>query len=104
MSDPVTNDLIIRAERLTLRFGGVVSLRDVSIEMRRDEILAVIGPNGAGKTSLFNSLSGVYQPQEGSITFTSRDGNSLSVIGKKAYQIAQAGVSRTFQASRLFSA
>lgn len=104
MSDPVTNDLIIRAEQLTLRFGGVVSLRDVSIEMRRDEILAVIGPNGAGKTSLFNSLSGVYQPQEGSITFTSRDGNSLSVIGKKAYQIAQAGVSRTFQASRLFSA
>jgi branched-chain amino acid transport system ATP-binding protein len=104
VSDPVTNDLIIRAERLTLRFGGVVSLRDVSIEMRRDEILAVIGPNGAGKTSLFNSLSGVYQPQEGSITFTSRDGNSLSVIGKKAYQIAQAGVSRTFQASRLFSA
>jgi branched-chain amino acid transport system ATP-binding protein len=98
------SDLIIRAENLTLRFGGVVSLRDVSIEMRRGEILAVIGPNGAGKTSLFNSLTGVYQPQEGTITFLARDAAPLSVIGKKAHQIAQAGVSRTFQASRLFSA
>jgi branched-chain amino acid transport system ATP-binding protein len=97
-------DLIIKAEHLTLRFGGVVSLRDVSIEMRRGEILAVIGPNGAGKTSLFNSLTGVYQPQEGSINFMAAGAPALSVIGKKAYQIAQAGVSRTFQASRLFMA
>jgi branched-chain amino acid transport system ATP-binding protein len=104
VSDQVTPDLIIRAEKLMLRFGGVVSLRDVSFEMRRGEILAVIGPNGAGKTSLFNSVTGVYQPQEGSITFMARDAGPLSVIGKKAHQIAQAGVSRTFQASRLFSA
>jgi branched-chain amino acid transport system ATP-binding protein len=104
MTDEPTTDLIIRAENLTLRFGGVVSLRDVSIKMRRGEILAVIGPNGAGKTSLFNSLTGVYQPQEGTITFLPRDGQPLSVIGKKAHQIARAGVSRTFQASRLFSA
>jgi branched-chain amino acid transport system ATP-binding protein len=97
-------DLIIKAEDLTLRFGGVVSLRDVSFEMRRNEILAVIGPNGAGKTSLFNSLTGVYQPQEGVITFKARNGEPISVIGKKAYKIAQAGVSRTFQASRLFNA
>jgi branched-chain amino acid transport system ATP-binding protein len=100
----MTTDLILKAETLTLRFGGVVSLRDVSLEMRRGEILAVIGPNGAGKTSLFNSLTGVYQPQEGTITFNARDAAPLSVIGKKAYQIAQAGVSRTFQASRLFNA
>src|SRR5579863_8329471 len=72
--------------------------------MRRGEILAVIGPNGAGKTSLFNSLTGVYQPQEGSIWFMARDASPLSVIGKKTHRIAQAGVSRTFQASRLFSA
>jgi branched-chain amino acid transport system ATP-binding protein len=100
----VGNDLIIKADHLTLRFGGVVSLRDVSFEMRRGEILAVIGPNGAGKTSLFNSLTGVYQPQEGNIMFSARDKAQLSVIGKKAYRIAQAGVSRTFQASRLFMA
>src|SRR3984957_12314471 len=97
-------DLIFHAESLTLRFGGVVSLRDVSLDMRRGEILAVIGPNGAGKTSLFNSLTGVYQPQEGSITFRAAGAAPLSVIGKKAYRIAQAGVSRTFQASRLFMA
>ena len=54
---------------MTLRFGGVVSLNDVSLHQNRGEILAVIGPNGAGKTSLFNSLTGVYQPQEGTITF-----------------------------------
>jgi branched-chain amino acid transport system ATP-binding protein len=98
------DDLIIKAEHLTLRFGGVISLRDVSFEMRRGEILAVIGPNGAGKTSLFNSLTGVYQPQEGTITFSPLDRAPLNVIGKKAYRLSQAGVSRTFQASRLFTA
>ena len=89
---------------ITLRFGGVVSLRNVSMHMNRGEILAVIGPNGAGKTSLFNSLTGVYQPQEGQIDFTDRNGRTISVIGKKTHRIARAGVSRTFQASRVFSA
>ncbi|MFZ1063064.1 MAG: ABC transporter ATP-binding protein [Acidimicrobiales bacterium] len=100
----MTVDELIRVQDVTLRFGGVVSLREVSLEMRRGEILAVIGPNGAGKTSLFNSITGVYQPQEGSITFSSSKAPPLSVIGKKTHRIAQAGVSRTFQASRLFSA
>ncbi|MHB8826573.1 MAG: ABC transporter ATP-binding protein [Acidimicrobiales bacterium] len=95
---------IFEVRNVTLRFGGVVSLNDVSLEMRRGEILAVIGPNGAGKTSLFNSLTGVYQPQEGSITFTGRDGKALSIIGQKAHRVANAGVARTFQASRMFSA
>jgi branched-chain amino acid transport system ATP-binding protein len=100
----VSDDLLINVEHVTLRFGGVVSLKDVSLEMRRGEILAVIGPNGAGKTSLFNSVTGVYQPQEGTITFSSGKNPPLSVIGKKTHRLAQAGVSRTFQASRLFSA
>ncbi len=100
----MSDDLLISVENVTLRFGGVVSLRDVSLEMRRGEILAVIGPNGAGKTSLFNSITGVYQPQEGTITYFSRTAPPLKVIGKKTYRIAQLGVSRTFQASRLFSA
>ena len=95
---------IFEVRDVTLRFGGVVSLNDVSLDMRRGEILAVIGPNGAGKTSLFNSLTGVYQPQEGTITFTGRDGKSMSVIGKKAFRVSNAGVARTFQASRMFSA
>ena len=91
-------------KNVTLRFGGVTSLNNVTMEHRRGEILAVIGPNGAGKTSLFNSLTGVYRPQEGSITFD-RDGSTpLSVIGKKAHRVASAGVARTFQASRMFPA
>jgi branched-chain amino acid transport system ATP-binding protein len=100
----VDTDLIFQVDHVTLRFGGVVSLNDVSLEMRRGEILAIIGPNGAGKTSLFNSLTGVYQPQDGSITFTGRDGRPMHIIGRKPYRISAAGVARTFQASRMFSA
>lgn len=89
---------------VTLRFGGVTSLNNVSMHHNRGEILAVIGPNGAGKTSLFNSLTGVYAPQEGTIVFD-RDGSSpLSVIGKKPHRVSAAGVARTFQASRMFPA
>jgi branched-chain amino acid transport system ATP-binding protein len=98
------SDLIFDVEHVTLRFGGVISLNDVSLHQDRGEILAVIGPNGAGKTSLFNSLTGVYQPQDGTITFVGKNGKPLSIIGKKAYRMANAGVARTFQASRMFSA
>lgn len=97
-------DKIFDVQNVTLRFGGVVSLSDVSLFQNRGEILAVIGPNGAGKTSLFNSLTGVYQPQEGTITFLGRDAKPISIIGKKAYRVSAAGVARTFQASRMFSA
>ena len=97
-------DKIFDVDRVTLRFGGVVSLNDVTLHQQRGEILAIIGPNGAGKTSLFNSLTGVYQPQEGSVTFCAQPGESFDVIGKKAHRVAKAGVARTFQASRMFSA
>src|SRR3954467_9534834 len=73
--------------------------------MRRGEILAVIGPNGAGKTSLFNSLTGVYTPQEGEILLSARTGDSpVSVIGKKTHVVNGLGVARTFQNIRLFPA
>jgi branched-chain amino acid transport system ATP-binding protein len=98
------SDMIFNVEHVTLRFGGVISLNDVSLHQDRGEILAVIGPNGAGKTSLFNSLTGVYQPQEGTITFVGKNGKPVSIIGRKAYRMANAGVARTFQASRMFSA
>lgn len=97
-------DHIFDVEHVTLRFGGVVSLNDVSLYQQRAEILAIIGPNGAGKTSLFNSLTGVYQPQEGTITFAGRDGKKISLIGRKPHRVANLGVARTFQASRMFSA
>ena len=100
-----TTDLIFDVEHVTLRFGGVVSLNDVSMQMRRGEILAVIGPNGAGKTSLFNSLTGVYTPQEGTITVSARQGDApVSVLGKKTHTVNHLGVARTFQNIRLFPA
>ena len=95
---------IFDVNNITLRFAGVVSLSGVSMHQKRGEILAVIGPNGAGKTSLFNSLTGVYQPQEGQILLNRREQDALSIIGKKPHKISTSGVARTFQASRMFNA
>jgi branched-chain amino acid transport system ATP-binding protein len=97
-------DAVIEVERVTLRFGGVTSLADVSLYQLRGEILAVIGPNGAGKTSLFNCLTGVYQPQEGSIVFNGADGARRPIVGRKPHRVNQLGIARTFQTSRLFNA
>jgi branched-chain amino acid transport system ATP-binding protein len=100
-----STDVVFDIEHVTLRFGGVVSLNDVSMRMYRGEILAVIGPNGAGKTSLFNSLTGVYTPQEGEIMLVGRPGDQpVSVIGKQTHIINHLGVARTFQNIRLFPA
>jgi branched-chain amino acid transport system ATP-binding protein len=95
---------ILTVDHVTLRFGGVVSLSDVSLRQRRGEILAVIGPNGAGKTSLFNSITGVYRPQEGSIMFAPSIGTSAPVIGRKVHSVNKLGIARTFQNIRLFAA
>jgi len=98
-------DLVFDVRGVTLRFGGVTSLDDVTLAMRRGEILAVIGPNGAGKTSLFNSLTGVYTPQEGEILVAARPGDEqVSVVGKKTHLVNHLGVARTFQNIRLFPA
>jgi branched-chain amino acid transport system ATP-binding protein len=98
-------DLVFDVRDITLRFGGVTSLDHVSLQMRRGEILAVIGPNGAGKTSLFNSLTGVYTPQEGEILVAARPGDAqVSVLGKKTHVVNHLGVARTFQNIRLFPA
>src|SRR6478735_9713888 len=87
-----TREVVYDIDHITLRFGGVTSLNDVTMQMFRGEILAVIGPNGAGKTSLFNSLTGVYTPQEGSVMLAARPGDSpTSVLGKKTHVISQLG-------------
>ena len=100
-----TAEVVYDVKDVTLRFGGVTSLNKVSLQMHRGEILAVIGPNGAGKTSLFNSLTGVYTPQEGTITLAARKGDTLtSVLGQKTHVINRMGVARTFQNIRLFPA
>jgi branched-chain amino acid transport system ATP-binding protein len=97
-------DAVLVASEVTLRFGGLTCLDAVSLTMTRGEILAVIGPNGAGKTSLFNSLTGAYVPQEGSIAFLPRGGGSRELRGRKPHKVSRLGVSRTFQNIRLFGA
>jgi branched-chain amino acid transport system ATP-binding protein len=98
-------EVVFDVEHVTLRFGGVTSLNDVSLRMYRREILAIIGPNGAGKTSLFNSLTGVYTPQEGKIMLSGRPGDvPQSVLGQKTHVVNHLGVGRTFQNIRLFPA
>jgi len=83
---------------VTLKFGGVISLDDVSFEVRDGEILAIIGPNGAGKTCILNSINGFYHPQLGDICF---EGSSL--IRMRAYNRAKLGIARTFQNIELYS-
>jgi branched-chain amino acid transport system ATP-binding protein len=100
----VEGDSIIDVDDVTLRFGGVTSLANVDLNQLRGELLSVIGPNGAGKTSLFNCLTGVYKPQEGSITFTGSDNKSHQIIGHKPHTVNHFGIARTFQTSRLFNA
>ncbi|GIM96422.1 ABC transporter ATP-binding protein [Paractinoplanes toevensis] len=90
-------DLLLEVDHVTLRFGGVVALNDVSFSLRRGEIFGLIGPNGAGKTTCFNAMTGVYQPTSGAIRF---QGESL--VGKKKHEITRGGIARTFQNVRLF--
>ena len=95
---------LLEVSGVTLRFGGLTSLDNVSFSQQRGEILSVIGPNGAGKTSLFNCLTGVYTPQEGSIRFQDAQGSPREVVGRKVHTVTRLGVARTFQNIRLFGA
>jgi branched-chain amino acid transport system ATP-binding protein len=88
---------LLETERLSLSFGGIHALRDVSIAVPRGGITAVIGPNGAGKTSLFNAISGFYRPQRGAVRFDGRDITRVS-----AHRRAALGLARTFQNVALF--
>jgi branched-chain amino acid transport system ATP-binding protein len=97
-------DLVLDVEHVTLRFGGLTSLDDVSLQMRRGSVLAVIGPNGAGKTSLFNCLTGAYTPQQGSVRFFPEPEKAVPLLGRRPHRIARLGVARTFQNIRLFPA
>ncbi|HVL59646.1 MAG TPA: ATP-binding cassette domain-containing protein, partial [Burkholderiaceae bacterium] len=87
----------LRIERLSLEFGGLKALADVSLHVVRGELLALIGPNGAGKTSVFNCISGLYRPSHGEIRFRGQ-----SLLGERPHRIAQRGIARTFQHGELF--
>ncbi len=91
-------DPLLSVTGVTLRFGGITALSDVSFDVQRGELFAIIGPNGAGKSSVFNCLNGVYRPQQGAIRF---DGEEIT--GCRPVAIARRGMARTFQNLGLFS-
>ncbi|WP_376788491.1 ABC transporter ATP-binding protein [Thermoflexus sp.] len=92
----------LQVRDVTLHFGGVTALANVSLDVYEGEILAIIGPNGAGKTSLLNCISGLYRPQKGSIRFIDREGRSHELTRMRPHQIARLGIARTFQNIELF--
>lgn len=88
---------MLETRHVTINFGGLIAVNDVSIRVRENQITALIGPNGAGKTTLFNCISGVYRPSSGEVLL---DGQHLE--GKRGFQINAAGIARTYQVINLF--
>ena len=98
------DDTVLVVEHLTMRFGGLVAVDDVSFTARRGEITAIIGPNGAGKTTVFNCLTGFYRPSVGRITMQRQSGAAFLLEQLDGHRInSAAGVARTFQNIRLFA-
>ena len=114
---------VLRLEHVTMQFGGVVAVNDLSLEVNQGEIVALIGPNGAGKTTAFNCITGVYEPTNGRISFLGEpivenhpqgrmqklyqgenQGMFSQVLSPPPDRITQKGIARTFQNIRLFSA
>ncbi len=88
---------LLRAEELSISFGGIRAVADVSFEVRAGEVLTIIGPNGAGKTTIFNLISRIYEPSSGRLVFRDRDITRLPPHG-----VARLGIARTFQNNELF--
>ncbi len=89
---------LINATRVVKRFGGLTAVNKMDFNLEKGSIVSIIGPNGAGKTTFFNTITGIYKPEEGDIVF-----NGKSLIELRTDQIAERGISRTFQNIRLFS-
>ena len=99
MNTPIATSPLLTVEKLSLTFGGVQAIAELSLEVRPGEVLAVIGPNGAGKTSLLNAVTRVFDPSGGHIRFKGQDLTAL-----QRHQIANLGIARTFQNIELFEA
>ena len=89
--------MFLDLENLTMQFGGLTAVNNISISVKKGEIHGLIGPNGSGKTTIINMLSGYYKPTAGKIRFEGRD-----LTGLPAHKITDAGIARTFQNLRLF--
>src|SRR5262249_29705766 len=90
-------DVVLKLEGISLAFGGVKALSDISFDVREHEVRAIIGPNGAGKSSMLNVINGVYRPQQGTITFRCRPSRAMDTHDAAAH-----GIARTFQNIALF--
>ena len=97
MSDKRIGDVILDVKNISLAFGGVKALTDISFDVREHEIRAIIGPNGAGKSSMLNCINGVYTPQTGTISFRGQTFDHMD-----SRQVAEMGIARTFQNLALF--
>jgi branched-chain amino acid transport system ATP-binding protein len=97
MRSPDVSDVLLSVEGVSLAFGGVKALTDVSFDIRKGEIRAIIGPNGAGKTSMLNVINGFYHPNHGFITFKGRKRARM-----RPYEASRGGIARTFQNVALF--
>ena len=97
MAQRQIGDVILDVHNISLRFGGVKALTDISFNVKEHEIRAIIGPNGAGKSSMLNCINGVYQPQDGTITFRGQTFKNMN-----SREVAEMGVARTFQSLALF--
>ena len=95
--DVAVGDVLLSVENVSLSFGGVKAISDVSFDIRKGEIRAIIGPNGAGKTSMLNVINGFYQPQQGRITFKGETRAKM-----RPHEAAHGGIARTFQNVALF--
>jgi branched-chain amino acid transport system ATP-binding protein len=93
----MSGEVLLSASNLSVRFGGVLAVNNVSFEVRRGEVFTLIGPNGAGKTTVFNLISRIYTPTSGSIQY---QGSAL--IEQPPHKIASLGIARTFQNIELF--
>ncbi|MCD2176262.1 ABC transporter ATP-binding protein [Rhizobium sp. C1] len=104
VANTMTNDAILKVEHLSMRFGGLMAINDLSFEVRRGEITALIGPNGAGKTTVFNCITGFYKPTMGMISMQQKSGKSYYLERMADFEVTRdAKVARTFQNIRLFS-
>src|ERR671912_999122 len=97
MTDGNGKRSILKTDKATIRFGGLVAVNELDMNVRKNEIFGLIGPNGAGKSTIFNLLTGVYEPTSGELYFRGERINGL-----KPYEISRRGISRTFQNIRLF--
>ena len=97
------SDCILSVDRLSMRFGGIVAVNDLSFDAQRRKITALIGPNGAGKTTVFNCITGFYRRSSGTMRLTHDDGRAIQLERLNDFRISkQARIARTFQNIRLF--